>query len=336
MQYMLRERVDMIFAGPEASRRCKTKLDGLRGAGIEVRETLQTVEPHREMARLARGTLNNSRQTNTFFDPRDGKTHFVSSMQAENQNTKLYGVVMPFEIAMRSSDYVIIDDDIEDANPEDEALKTRFFVVRDIPDLTILEERLALTEERTKHWMKRLRGILDDNRGKDKDITGVRVMLRFRRENAAAAIGEVEDHLRNAGIRYAVVKIGEDSGKDSPAPIVLDMELDAKHFKSLPFAGSDARMALWLSFARWKKRAVSVIAAMPVYAGQEQLPARAPRRWWKEGFGDYMGGAFEAMWVRYRVLLGGLIGAGAVGGGWLARSELSAILANVQKLLGGG
>jgi len=116
-QMMLRDRIDMVFAGSEAARRCKSKLDGLRAAGVEISETLRSIEPHREMARLARNTLDRNRQVNTFFDPREGKAHYVSTMSSEAQDAKLYGVVLPFQVAMMSPDFTIIDPEIEDSEP---------------------------------------------------------------------------------------------------------------------------------------------------------------------------------------------------------------------------
>src|SRR5690606_28452504 len=82
-QKLIRDRIDMVFAGPEASRRCKSKLDGLRALGVEVQELSQMIEPHRELARIARSTVNTARQTNTFFDPISGETRFFSTLGAE-------------------------------------------------------------------------------------------------------------------------------------------------------------------------------------------------------------------------------------------------------------
>ncbi|MHA7872457.1 MAG: hypothetical protein ACX939_08930, partial [Hyphococcus sp.] len=79
-QKLIRDRIDTVFAGPEAARRCKSKLDGLRAIGVEVQETAQMIEPHRELAKMARSTTNSTRQTNTFFDPVTGETRFFSSL----------------------------------------------------------------------------------------------------------------------------------------------------------------------------------------------------------------------------------------------------------------
>lgn len=154
-QKLIRDRIDTVFAGPEAARRCKSKLDGLRATGIEVQETAQMVEPHRELAKLARSSANPSRQTNTFFDPVSGETRFFSSLGAESQTGSLYGMVLPYEVAMRSSDYVIIDHNFDDAPPA----KTRFAVVENNPDHSLFEDKYRTTDARTKYWVRRLETI---------------------------------------------------------------------------------------------------------------------------------------------------------------------------------
>lgn len=154
-QKLIRDRIDQVFAGPEAARRCKSKLDGLRAIGVNVQETGQMVEPHRELARLARASANPSRQTNTFFDPVSGETRFSSSLTAETQAAGLYGMVLPYEVAMRSSDYVIIDHNFDDAPPA----KTRFAVVENNPDHSLFEDKYRTTDARTKYWVRRLETI---------------------------------------------------------------------------------------------------------------------------------------------------------------------------------
>ncbi len=154
-QKLIRDRIDMVFAGPDASRRCKSKLDGLRAVGVEVRETAQMIEPHRELARLARSTANPSRQTNTMFDPVSGETRFYSTLGADTQDSKLFGMVLPYEVAMRSSDYVIIDHNYDDATPA----KTRFLVVEQNLDQTLVEDAYRTTDAKTRYWVRRLQAI---------------------------------------------------------------------------------------------------------------------------------------------------------------------------------
>ncbi len=333
-QYMLRERIDTVFAGPEAVRRCKTKLDALRSAGVEVNETLNTVEPHREMSRLARNTLNNTRQTSTSFDPRGGGTMFTSTMSAENPNAKLYGVVMPFEIAYQSPDFVIIDDNVQDADKNDPTVQTRFMVVRDIVDETILSDKLGLTGNRAKYWMTRLKDVLQDS--EDMDGAGVRVMFRFRRGKKAASIGDVESFLRHHGVRYNVVKINEDSGKESPGAIVLDAEFEPRHFRTtMPIFGRcAAREVLGAAFARWKDRSSGVIAAMPMES--HQLPEAGRRRFYVDNFMSGFSAFLRDKWIRYRVVGPAAIAAAAA---WFGRDAVSPHLAGalsaLQRLIGG-
>jgi len=273
-QMLLRDRIDMVFAGPEAARRCKSKLDGLRGAGVEVAETLRSVEPHREMARLARKTLDRDRQINSYYDPRDGKASFVSTMSGGRQDSQLYAVILPFQVAMMSPDFTIIDTEMEDS----ETSKTRFMVVRQSPDETLYEDAYRTTDAKTRYWMKRLRDVNRDANAQydvssGEDGPGVRVMLRFQRSGSAASIGDVENYLRNYGVRHSTVRIDEDSEKDSPAGIVLDIEFVAEDFYYNPtrrVRGTVANGAMKKAFQRWKNRGVIVLSAMPY--GKPQLP----------------------------------------------------------------
>ena len=370
-QLMLRDRIDMVFCGPDAARRCKSRLDGLRAAGVEVTETLRSLEPHREMARLARATLNPNRQTNTFYDPRDGKTHFVSTMNAEPQTAKLYGVILPFQIAMMAQDFTIIDDDLEDA----ETAKTRFFVVKSSLDKSLLEDALKTTDAKTRYWMNRLRtvakGVVD---GGAKEIAGglmltagialagigaaglagweglapliqttaageatsnwlavlgglalvfagavtrllstptehgVRLMLKFERQGTAAAIGDVENFLRNYGVRHQVVRMDEDSERDKPAPLMLDIEFDPIDFQhnlvsmfTRRLRGSVVNGALKKSFQRWKNRGVTILAAMPYE--HAQLPKHQRRSWYGDAVQAWFSDFFETQFIRFSRIL---------------------------------
>ncbi|MEZ5914388.1 MAG: hypothetical protein R3C42_02015 [Parvularculaceae bacterium] len=377
-QKLIRDRIDVVFAGPEAARRCKSRLDGMRAIGIAVEEIPQMVEPHRELARRARGTANGSRQTNTLYDPVTGETRFYSTLGAEAQTGKLYGMVLPYEVAMRSSDYVIIDHNFDDAPAE----KTRFMVVETNPDHTLADDAYRTTDARTRYWMKRLRavaagtpnfasrafdsagalmalvglvylavglpGMLGDpgvplweaptwmvfgsdlsaavigailvaagiagliaGRIESTPPKGVRVMLRFRRDKTAASIGDVEDYLRNFGVRHAVSRLDEDSERDRPASIMLDIEFAQEDFRhdvlsmfTRRLRGSVANGAMKKAFQRWKNRGALVLAAMPIEsADQQQLPKHRQRRWWSEALGDWAVDFVETMFIRLSRLL---------------------------------
>lgn len=359
-QKLIRDRIDVVFAGPESARRCKSKLDGMRAIGVDVRETTQMVEPHRELARLARSSANTNRQTNTMFDPISGKTQFVSTLGADAQSNPLFAMVLPYEVAMRSSDYVIIDHDYDDAAPA----KTRFMVVENNPDQTLVEDRYRTTDAKTAYWVRRLQAISNPGGNIGSGFSkmlgyvggtaaaaliglgafglltatplnlsfpaelswlsgltagsailfgtliavasfillsvqatgeqGVRVMLRFRRDSTAASLGDVENFLRNFGVRHSIVRLDEDSERDKPSSIVLDIEFDPNDFAYGPFKmltrrlrGSVVNGALKKSFQRWKNRGVTVLAAMPFDPQQAQLPAHKPRRWWNEAVSDW-------------------------------------------------
>ncbi|MCB9955279.1 MAG: hypothetical protein R3C54_17730 [Parvularculaceae bacterium] len=376
-QKLIRDRIDLVFAGPEAARRCKSKLDGLRATGVDVRETPQMVEPHRELARLARSTATTARQTNTYFDPMSGETRSFSTLGAEAQAGKLFGMVLPYEVAMRSSDYIIVDHNFDDA-PAD---KTRFMVVENNLDHTLVEDAYRTTDARTRYWTRRLSALSggDPNRfisaigsvvvaaaitlmffgalgassfsaaflteevtkwlspmmasgaiaaggallllgwllkeHQSEGATGVRLMLRFKRDETAASIGDVENYLRNFGVRHTVVRMDEDSEGHAPASILLDIELAPVDFVYNPWTmltrrlrGSVANGALKKAFSRWKNRGVLVLAAMTIEKdanGQSmfQLPQHKQRRWWAEGLRDLVSTTVEELSIRFMRVL---------------------------------
>jgi prephenate dehydratase len=386
-QKLIRDRIDVVFAGPEAARRCKSKLDGLRALGIETREISAMIEPHRELAKLARSNVSANRQTTTMYDAGSGEIKLNSILGADSQNTPLFAMVLPYEVAMRSSDYQIIDHNFEQNEPQ----KTRFMVVENNPDHTLYEDRYRTTDAKTSYWTKRLATIANPTitdaipagvmrflgmavgslailllafgiYGLSASVTslalpsgfgwlsslttggmiaagvaaalaafvmlssqatgsrGVRVMFLFRRDKTAASIGDVEDYLRNYGVRHTVVRVDEDSNRDAPASIVLDVEFDPSDFKYGIFAmlsrrlrGSVVNGAVKKTFQRWKNRGVTILAAMPFEPEQAQLPKHQPRRWWSEAVGDWFADATETWFIRLsRILMFYVLPAAAV------------------------
>jgi hypothetical protein len=353
-QYLLRDRVDVIFASPLGARACKSKLDGFRQAGVKVEETLETIEPHRDFARRARTMLDDSRQTSTTFDFGSGEARMFSVMpNGRSQARKLYAMVVPRSIGL-GPEYMVIDDHLSDAEPG----KTRFMAVEYNPDLTLFEDAYRTTDAKTRYWMKRIRGIVADSlRGAhspagevtvtptavvaslagmavaaigaagllgwrgfpllptSSDIAfigdlgafllgfvliaygfsrvsvpsgglgshakgGVRMLLAFQRAGQAASIGDVENFLRNFGVRHQVVRIDDDSEGHHPAAAVLDIEFMADDLEWNPsrrLRGAVVNGALKKAFARWKSRGVMVLAAMPF--DSPQMPAHKTRHW---------------------------------------------------------
>lgn len=299
-QLILRDRLDSVYSTPDAIMRCKSKLDGLRGAGVEVQNMTDTAEPHRDFARMSRQSLSPDRMVNTYFNPSTGDAHYVSAMNGASQSRSFYGVVLPFEVADRSSEYIIIDPDMEDSEPS----KTRFMVVENNPDHTLYDDAYRTTDAKTRYWSKRLRAVATNSSGD----TGVRVMMRFRRDGSAASIGDVENFLRNYGVRHSVVRLDEDSEKENPAPILLDVEFDAADFEYNPLTmctrrwrGSVANGAIKKAFQRWKNRGVLVLAAMPYET--PQLPTHSKRRWWSEAVGAWAADFVETMFIRFSRVL---------------------------------
>jgi len=235
----------------------------------------------------------------------------VSSISGESHSkTQLYGVVLPFNVAMMSSDYVIVDPDMDDSESE----KTRFFVVHKNPDHSLFEDAYRTTDAKTRYWERRLKSIarraqddsyaLGDEKGK---IKGVRVMLRFLRDKNAASTGDIENYLRNFGVPFNIVRIDEDSGADGPAPIIVDVEFSFAHgdFGYYPFTrrfrGAVVNGFLKKSFARWKNRGVLVLAAVPFE--EPQMPRHKARRWWKEAFVARQRDFVETMFIRFSRVL---------------------------------
>lgn len=371
-QKLIRDRIDLVFAGPDAARRCKSKLDGLRSIGVDVKEVPLMVEPHRELAKLARETVSSARQTNTIFNAHSGETSFYSTLGAEAQSGKLFGMVLPYEVAMRSSDYSIIDHDFDDAP----APLTRFMVVENNPDHTLFEDRYRTTDAKTAYWVRRMHAVAQPggtigagfmqflgyilgvasflllafgiygvgansmalidlpqalsglsmltSQGaviagiaalglswvllsvQSSGARGVRTLLHFRRDGAAASLGDIENFLRNFGVRHTIVRLDEDSNNERPAAIVLDIEFDPKDFSYGPFSmmsrrlrGSVVNGALKLAFQRWKNRGVQVLAAMPFEPEQAQLPKHQQRRWWSEAISNWAADFMETMFIRF-------------------------------------
>lgn len=292
-QMLLRDRIDMVFCGPDAGRRCKSKLDGLRAAGVDVAETLLSVEPHREMARLARRTLRGDRQVNTSFDPTTGAVNYLSTMTSEPQQMgKLYGVVLPYQMAMMSADFTIIDHNLEDADPA----KTRFFVVNRSSDETLFEDALRTTDAKTRYWMERLRDVnrvahdrhADSGHEHGSGGPGVRVMMRFQRAGNAASIADLENYLRNHGVRHAVARMDEDSEKGAPAGMVLDIEFSCEDFRGDLAANPGEWLGKWFGAAT----ITAVTAALAYFVAPTLQASLAP--------------AQAALWLG-AVVVGGLI-----------------------------
>jgi hypothetical protein len=376
-QAMLRDRVETVFASPVAGRACKSKLDGLRQAGVLVEETLEAIEPHRDFARRVRDVLDHNRQTSTTFDFTSGESRLQSVMpNTQAQTRKLYGVVVPREIA-QGPEYFIIDEKFADADPA----KTRYMAVEYSPDLTLFEDAYRTTDAKTRYWMQRLRDVahdgahaarkagaeivvnpqgallalaglifagvgfaglagwrgvpyfagtpelvaladaaalalgagltligfgrfLKDEGGGAHDMNGIRVLLALQRSGTAASLGDIENYLRNFGVRHAIVRSDEDSERNYPAASVIDIEFlcdDLFWNPARRLRGSVLNGAIKRAFARWKSRGVLVLAAMPF--DKPQMPAHKARHWLWNAPGEIARDVIETAFIRLSRLL---------------------------------
>lgn len=326
-QIMLRDRIAMVFAGPEATRRCKSKLDGLRAAGVSVEETLQWVEPHREMARRVRDTLDKDRQTQTFMDPMTGRPMVASLMSARAQTQPLFGVILPYEVAYRSPEFIIVDPAFDDSSTQ----KTRYLLCEKNYDHTLFEDRYKFAQQRVPVWKKRLfstglkfgglrtalaNPILygrlalefvllqsrdksgdahnlddvfdsqDDHHDASLEKPSVRVLIQIDHgRKGVESIGRLEKFLRYFGVRYATVRMVDDSTdlgpRRGPSPLILDIEFDRRDFLPHPQIGSVVEGFLWETFNISRFGMPRFLAVMP--ARDHQLADVAQRRWWNEG-----------------------------------------------------
>ncbi|MEM8986696.1 MAG: prephenate dehydratase domain-containing protein [Pseudomonadota bacterium] len=130
-QEAFRDRIDVIFATPEAERRCGLKLASFRGAGVEVRNTESGAEPAREVLSLARRSLNSDRQITTTSD-KSGALQLQSQVRIKSdaQARELYAALLPRDVVARfKDDYVLIDEAMDDKAE----MRTRFLVVERKP-----------------------------------------------------------------------------------------------------------------------------------------------------------------------------------------------------------
>jgi hypothetical protein len=222
-------------------------------------------------------------------------------MPSDSQHTtRLYGVILPFQVAMMSSEYVIVDPDMDDS----EVIKSRFFVVHQNQDKSKIEDAYRTTDAKTRYWETRLRNVAWQSNAK---TGGVRIMLRMLRSDTAASVGDLENYLRNYGVRHNVVRIDEDSESNKPAAVLVDIEFSNTDgdFKWRPFSrrlrGSVVNGALKNAFQRWKNRGVLVLAAAPY--DEPQMPQQKPRRWWFEALIAQQKDFWETMFIRFSRLL---------------------------------
>lgn len=279
-QLMLRDRIDSVYANLDARSRCQTKINGLKSAGVDFVDTPNAAEPHRIISREVRSTLNPNRQTQTVFDPRSGAT-MSSVATAEPQTSQLYGVILPFEIANMSHDYIIVDPDMDDSDPK----PTSFIAVKSYSSKTLVESMTGSSGARANAWMKEFKKIREDNDRvfdgqHDRETEGLRVLLKIDAAGAAECLGDLAVYLQKNKVRHSIIMNGDDTGAHRKAAHFVDIEFTNENFESqgvLFWQSSVARVAMEKAFSNhWKARGVQVLGAMPIAEFQHpEIKARA-------------------------------------------------------------
>lgn len=220
------------------------------------------------------------------------RAHF-SDTAKNGQPSLLYQVrtaIMPTHLAQSSSRHVILKDNIQERPREKWVL-----VFQRAKDETVRLDKYKTTDARTRYFYRRLKKAALERQ----TALGAGVILRFKRDAHAAAIGDIESYLRNYGVRYDILDLPiRDYGGVAP-PRYLDIEFEARDLLYDPrrrLRGAVANGALKLAFSRWKSRGVHVVGAMPLE--DFRMPERVSRRWWKEGGADAIQSFAHTMFIR--------------------------------------
>lgn len=230
----------------------------------------------------------------------------VALSQGGSSGPGLLAAVVPEAIAADGSNFVILKHDIGAA-----PARRWMLAVQRAKDPTVALDKYKTTDARTRYFNRRIKAALHAA----PDAIGAGVILRLKRDGAAASAGDVEAYLRNFGVRYEVFDLPQRDYAGGPPPRILDIEFDVRDFYYDParrLRGAVANGALKLAFARWKSRGVQIVGAMPV--SSFRMPDRTPRRWCKEGVQDAVRSYSETMFVRFsRLLFRGVVFCALVG-----------------------
>jgi hypothetical protein len=124
---------------------------------------------------------------------------------------------------------------------------------------------------------------------------GVRVMIRFLRNESPSSFGDIEWLLRYFGVGYRIERLKEDSERGQPASVMLDMAFEPGHFAWHPVRHSIVYGIMSRIFERSRHGNVRIFVAAPYKydAKHPQIPKEKPRRWWTEGFDKWRHSAIE-------------------------------------------
>ncbi|MEO1252910.1 MAG: hypothetical protein AAFW81_11275 [Pseudomonadota bacterium] len=155
-----------------------------------------------------------------------------------------------------------------------------FLAIENARDPTVDFDRYKTTDARTRYFYRRIWRRL----AATGDAVGVNVILRLKRDEDAAASADIENYLRNFGVRYDALDLPERHHHKSPPPRIIDIEFDAADFEYDPrrrLRGRVANGALKLALSRWKSRGVQIVGAIPV--SEFRMAGRGSRHWLRKG-----------------------------------------------------
>ena len=203
--------------------------------------------------------------------------------------------IIPQSAASRNSRFTILKENIN-ARPK----RQWFLALQRARDETVYFDKYKTTRARARYFCRRLQQIGAAN----PEACGVGLILRFKRDGDAAATADIERFLRAHGVRYEVMDLPPRNLSDAPQPRIMEIEFDRADFEfglRRLTSGAVAADAMRIAFSKWKSRGVQLIGVMPVTTFR--LPARAPRRWWREGAGAGVRSFGHTMFVRFSRLL---------------------------------
>ena len=207
-QALYRDRIDAVFVPRGSERLCRHNLQNL---GVAHRLISEDMPASKEVLREARLSLDPNRITK-LSESADGSIETQSTAKA-SQNKSLFGVILPYDVARRSDEFVIVQDQMDD----DPNNATRYYVV----------ERKNNNGERDKEGprgkpaeivRKRIREILE----RPAHVAArMIVKLDTRGDAQTPDIGDITKALRTHNIPFTPIYLHT---RPHELPVILEIE----------------------------------------------------------------------------------------------------------------